>query len=126
MTTLTPLEKAALAARGASDKKGEDIVLMDMRKLSSFCDWFVIVSANSSRRIETIIRAVRKALSERAVKPLHTESSDGPYWSLLDYGDIVVHVFQEHVRQFYGLERLWSEAPRTYVDEKWLQKTPPK
>lgn len=122
----TSFDKARLAVESAIGKKGYDIVLLDMQEVSTICDWFVLISANSARRVSTILKAIQDKLSESNIKPLNKEGRDKPYWSLLDYGDFVVHIFQDHVRQFYGLERLWSDAPKITVDEKWLQKTSPR
>jgi len=119
---LTSLDKARIVAKSASAKKGENIVLMDMRGVSSLCDWFMIASASSTRRINTIFKAIQDELSVYKIKPLHREGRDNPYWAVLDYGDLVIHLFRTHVREFYGLERLWSDAPRTHIDEKWLRK----
>ncbi len=126
MNKFTSLEKVGLAAESALDKKGENIALLDMREVSTLCDWFLLVSANSSRRIDTILKAIDDRLSEIDIEPLSREGKDNPYWSLLDYGDFIVHIFQAHVREFYSLERLWSDAPKTQINEKWLRETLPK
>ncbi len=115
MKKLTSLDKAKLIARLAADKKGEDIVLLDMTNQSAMCDWFVIVSASSSRRIGAISEEIQYKLSRDRVFPLHVEGRSSPYWVLMDYVDVVVHIFHSEMRGFYGLERLWSEAPKTNV-----------
>ena len=100
-----------MIARLAHEKKGEDIVLLDMSGIkTTLFDWFVIVSASSSRRLDAISTFIREALSKKKVHPIHTEGRRNPYWVLLDYGDVVVHVFHREIRDFYGLERLWSDA----------------
>jgi len=112
----TASDKARQIAKVASEKKGENIVLMDMRGISTVCDWFVLISAGSSRRINTISKIVQKSLSKEKISPLHVEGNQGSLWTLLDYEDVVVHVFYKEVREFYGLERLWSDAPlETFV-----------
>ena len=113
MKKITSLDKAKLIAKLAADKKGEDIVLLDMTNQSAMCDWFVIVSASSSRRMGGISEDIQRKLSRDRIFPLHVEGSNSPYWVLLDYEDVVVHVFHSEMRGFYGLERLWSEAPQT-------------
>ena len=123
MKKLTSLDKANLIAKIAAEKKGDDIVLMDMKDLSTMCDWFVIVSASSSRRIHTISNAVTRKLHEKKISPLSVEGRHSAYWLLLDYEDVVVHVFYDQIRDFYGLERLWSDAPRKRLDSKCLAKT---
>lgn len=120
---VTARDKAKLIAQLAAEKKGQDIVLMDMRNISTICDWFVLVSASSSRRLNTISKTIKEALSKKRVFPLRIEGKNNPYWVLLDCEDVVVHVFHEEIREFYGLERLWSEAPRERFDGKCLVKT---
>ena len=120
---LTSRDKAELIAQLAAEKKGQDIVLMDMRKVSVFCDWFVIVSVPSSRRLNAVSRTIEKELSKKKVRLLHEEGKGNMYWDLLDYGDVIVHIFYREVRDFYGLERLWSDASVESFDEKCLAKT---
>lgn len=106
------MDKARLIAKIAHENKGENIVLMDMRGVSTMCDWFVLVSATSSRRIKSIASTIQKELSETRVRPLSVEGRENPYWVLLDYEDVVVHIFHEQIRDFYAIDRLWSEAPK--------------
>ena len=82
---------------------------MDMKDISIMCDWFVLVSASSSRRLNTISNTIKRQLSKGGVDLLHIEGKQNPYWALLDFGDVVVHVFHKEVRDFYGLEQLWSD-----------------
>jgi len=107
----TSLDKAKYIAKIALEKKGKDVTLMDMRLLSSMCDWFVIVSADSSRRIDTIAKTIQKDLSKEKIKPLSSEGQKSSFWKLLDYEDVIVHVFRSDVREFYELEQLWCDAP---------------
>lgn len=126
MKTVASLDKAKLIAQFAAEKKGDNIVLMDMRDISMFCDWFVVISASSSRRINAIAKNIQQKLSKKGISSLHIEGKANPYWVLLDYEDVVVHVFYEQVREFYGLERLWSTAPRERLKDKCLVKMSPK
>ena len=105
------MEKARLIARIAQEKKGENIVVMDMRKFSAMYDCFVVVTASSSRRISTISNTIRKNLSMLKMKPLYFNGKRGPNWDVLDYEDVIVHVFLQEARDQYGLEELWSDAP---------------
>lgn len=89
---------------------------MDMRKLSSICDWFILVSAESTRRVDTISKNIQEELHKQHVRPLHVEGRQGATWVLLDYGEIVVHIFHKDTRGFYNLEHLWGKAPREHVD----------
>ena len=122
MVKVTSREKARRIAYLAADKKGENIVLLEIKEVSSVCDWLVVVSASSSRRIKAIANSVQEGMSKEKVRPLHVEGKNNPYWTLLDYGDVVVHVFNGDIREFYGLERLWSDAPRERFENKCTEK----
>jgi len=103
---------ARSAVDAAADKKGENIVLLDLRKLSSVTDYFVIVSGAVDRQLEAIADNVREALiKEYKVKPRHIEGSGDSGWMLLDYVDVVVHVFTPSLRTYYNLEGLWASSP---------------
>ena len=111
MANITAFEKAKIIAELAMDKKGDNIVLMDMRKVSTVCDWFVLVSAGSSRKIKAISNYISREATRQKMRPKHTEGKkEDTNWILLDFEDVVVHVFHEELRDFYGLERLWSDA----------------
>lgn len=105
-------ECALIAARAADEKKATDILVQDVRELVSITDYFVIVTAANSRQVEAIIDEIEDELREQAhIKPSHTEDSRDGSWSLLDYGDVVVHVFMPEAREYYRLEELWNDAP---------------
>jgi len=112
---LTPAdnrEKAFLCARAALDHKAVDLVILEVKKLSSFTDYFVICSGNSDRQVQAIAGHIEEKLKEGDIRPLSVEGKREGRWVLLDYGDVVIHVFYQPVREFYDLERLWSDAPR--------------
>ena len=113
----TSTERARIAAQAADDKKGEDIVVLDVAEIMGIVDAFVIAHASNTRLVRAIVDEVKKQLLDRAgVKPRSVEGLDDMTWVLLDYGDLVVHVFLEQTREFYGLERLWSDAARIVWD----------
>lgn len=85
---------------------------MDMRAVSNFADYFVISSAASLRRIQTIARSMEEALARRGIRHWHIEGKSDALWVLIDYGDVIAHVFHEKMREFYDLERLWHDAPK--------------
>ncbi|MFN7302027.1 MAG: ribosome silencing factor [Bacteroidota bacterium] len=106
---------AQIAVRGLQEKKGMDIVVMDLRKVKgAFADFFVIGHGSSDRQVEALADSVeeeiRKALGE---KPNHREGGEKSEWVLLDYINVVIHVFSEQKRRFYGLEELWGDAEIT-------------
>ena len=107
----TPKELALLAARALSDKKGREIQALEITDLSTIADYFVIATGGSNTQINALVDNVEKVLMEEAgEEPLHREGYRGGTWVLLDYGCIVVHVFNTEAREFYGLERLWRDG----------------
>ncbi len=102
-----------LAAAAAIDsKKGLDITLLDVSDLLVITDVFVIASGTSRRHVLTLVEETELQLKAMERRPLRKEGLDGAQWVLLDYGDVVVHVFDEDTRDYYDLERLWGNAPR--------------
>lgn len=104
--------KALLAAEAASEKKAEDIVILEVSTLIGITDFFVIASGNNERQVSTIVDEVERRLREAGHKPYRREGEREQRWVLLDYLDIVVHVFHKEEREFYELERLWKDAAR--------------
>lgn len=103
-------EIARYAAEAAADKKARDILVLDIHELTPIADCFVICSANSGTQMEAVAKAVRDRMGELGVPCKGTEGLDEARWVLLDFGDVVVHVFREEDRAFYHLERLWGDA----------------
>ena len=113
------LEKLLVAARAASTRKAIDMVALDIRKIASFAEFFLVCSGTSTRQVQAIADEVTERLRvERGARPLHTEGYEGGTWVLLDYGDLIVHVFVEESRTFYQLERLWRDAERVALPEE--------
>jgi ribosome-associated protein len=111
MTEGEILCRACVAA--AADKKAVDIVILDLRDISTFTDYFVICSATSEPQLKAISGSVRDQIRERfGRKPLSEDGYPVSQWIILDYGDVIVHLFQGEKRQFYALENLWSDAKR--------------
>jgi ribosome-associated protein len=106
-----PEATARRAAHAALDKKATDVVLIDLRKHSSYADFLVVCSGNNERQLEAIADGVDKSLREAGDVAIGTEGARGGRWVLLDFGDVVVHVFAEDERAYYDLEGLWSDAP---------------
>ena len=88
-----------------------DLKVLHLEKITDFTDYFLICSGTNERQVQAIADAVQEKLRERRVRPLHVEGYNRGQWVLIDYGDLVVHVFQEEPRRFYALERLWGDAP---------------
>ena len=102
----------------ALGKKALNLSLLDMRGLTSFTDYFFICSGTSDRQVQAIAEGVREVLEEKGVRPLGIEGTLEGKWILMDYEDVVVHIFLEPVRQFYDLEGLWVDAPRINVQNE--------
>lgn len=108
---MTPKEMALLAAKALDSKKGTEIKVMEVTELTSLADYFVICTGGSTTQINALCDAVEEKLeTEGGEKPLHREGHRGGIWVLLDYGCIVVHVFNNEAREFYSLERLWNDG----------------
>jgi ribosome-associated protein len=111
----TPLNAAAVlraAAEAAVSKKASDLVALDLRTLSGVADYFLICSGSSEPQVKAIAEEVEDQLRARGAKPWHVEGREGRRWVLLDFVDVVVHVFHEKTREYYLLERLWGDARR--------------
>lgn len=98
---------------------GEDIVIMDMRRISGVCDYFVIASATSQVRARTIAENVLQGMKKEGVKVFHREGIKDGQWILLDFGDVVFHVFQSERRAYYDLEHLWGDAPKRSINNDY-------
>lgn len=94
----------------ALSKQAADIVLLDLRGACTFADYFVLCSSDSERQIQAISEAIEETLAEAGVSNLRREGTTGSGWMLLDFGDVIVHIFGPEEREFYQLEKLWSEA----------------
>ena len=110
MTGLTRLAKLRLALDAAQDKAAEDPLALDVRDVVSFADTFLILTGRSDRHVQAIADDVLATLSTHGEEPLGVEGQTEGRWVLLDFGDLIVHVFQREVREAYALERLWSDA----------------
>lgn len=109
-------EQALIAARAIDEKKGTDIVIQDVSDLLNITDYFVICTAANNRRVDAIAEEVEEQLTKQCgIKPVSIEGLDDSKWVLMDYGPIVVHIFQPEQRDFYRLEQLWAEAPTVDV-----------
>lgn len=99
-----------VAAKAAADKKGQDVKLLDLRGLSPLTDYFVIASASNVQLTQAIAEHVEEAVEAAGGRLRHREGREAARWILLDFGDVVVHVFHSDEREFYSLERLWADA----------------
>ncbi len=109
---------ALTAAQAADEKKATDIVIQKIKDLFLVSDYFVIVSGQNNRQVNAIVDAIEERIrNEYGIKPVGREGMDECTWVLLDYGDVIIHVFQPEIREFYRLETLWNDAPIVDVSE---------
>ena len=108
--------RVRLAVAAALDKKATDLDVLAVGDLTSIADYFVLCSAGNERQAVAIADAIEARLKEMKVKPLLVEGTSPGRWILLDFGDFICHIFTEDVRRFYGLERLWGDAPNVTAD----------
>ena len=112
-------ERALLCAQAALDKKAYDLVILQVEAFTSVADYFVICTGRSDVQVQSMCRAVEESLTQAGVRPLAIEGFTHGQWVLMDFGDVVVHIFYETVREFYNLERLWAQAPRCSLPEPY-------
>lgn len=117
---------AKTIARIAADHKAVDIKILDLRKLTSFTDYFIICSGASDRQVQAVANSVYDDLKKAGRLPISEEGVQTGLWALLDYGDVVVHVFYQDEREHYQLEKLWHDAPRVKFSPKPKTQSPKK
>ena len=118
---LTAREIALTAGKIALSKKAGEVKILDLRELTSVTDYFVLCSGELGVHVKAISDAIVEGLRKKKLRVWHVEGYDARRWVLLDYVDIVVHVFDREARQFYGLERLWGDAPVELLDEQMVE-----
>src|ERR1051325_6578361 len=105
-------ERIGMAVRAASDKKALAIVVLGLREVASFTDYFIITSGTNVRQVQAIADEIVEQLKKRGTRPARVEGYNTAEWVLVDYGDFILHVFEDKARRFYDLERLWRDARR--------------
>lgn len=112
-------EIALRIAGVARNKKAEDVIVLDLRSLSGFCDYFVIASAASLRQANAVAQAIIEELAKDRIKPLlRVSPNDESGWVVVDFSGVVAHIFYSPLREFYSLERLWSQAKKVRIPRK--------
>ncbi|NLJ84562.1 MAG: ribosome silencing factor [Halanaerobiaceae bacterium] len=109
-------EMAILAAEAADDKKATDIVILDVRSLTTIADYFVLCNGNSELQVKAIVDSVEDKLAEKGLYPQNIAGKEGSRWVLMDYADVIVHVFHKEDREYYELDRLWGDAEKILVN----------
>lgn len=116
---LTAEERAIKCAAFALDKKALDVKVLELRKISSIADYLVLATGRSDRQVQAMADSVKQGLKPFD-RPIDTEGYDEGRWVVVDYGDVIVHLFLEEVRQMYNLDELWGRAPRIEIPEEFL------
>jgi ribosome-associated protein len=114
-------EKAIKAAKAALSKKAKDTVVLELKDLSAIADYFIICSGDSSTQIRAIAETIEEKFSKYKMPLLGIEGRQFARWVLMDYGDVVIHIFSEESRDYYELEKLWLDAPRISIDKDMRQ-----
>ena len=111
-------KQVLLCVNASIKKKAKDLIILNVKELSSFTDYFIICSGTSDRQVQAIAASIQEILKEYGILPLGVEGERLGKWVLIDYGDVIIHVFYEPIREFYDIERLWSDAPCMKVDDE--------
>lgn len=114
---MNTLDKALLSVNIILERKATDPVLFEVGRLTTITDYFLIASGKSSRQVQAIAQHLERRMKEEGFIPFGIEGERDGHWILLDYGDVVVHIFYQPVREFYDLEGLWVEAPRVEIEK---------
>jgi len=112
-------EKALLVVRSALEKKAYDLILMEVREVTSIADYFIICSGRSDRQVQGIAQGIAENLAGAGIPLLSVEGVSRGQWVLMDFSDVIVHIFYQPVREFYDLEGLWHHAPRVELPEPY-------
>ncbi|MBI4689619.1 MAG: ribosome silencing factor [Nitrospirae bacterium] len=102
----------------AEDKKAGDILILELKNLTIIADYFVICSGESTTQVRAIVEAIDEKFSKNRIRPIGIEGLNNSRWVLMDYGDVIIHVFEEETREYYRLEKLWLDAPRIYAGDE--------
>jgi ribosome-associated protein len=120
VTTLAEIsswEKALLLTRFALDKKACDLIVLDVHEHTSIADYFIVCSGRSDRQVQSIAQGIEENAAKEGLRPYAVEGAQRGHWALIDFSDVIVHVFYEPVREFYDLDGLWGQAPKAELPE---------
>lgn len=115
---MTSKEMAMKAANTLLDKKGRDVLLIDISTKSSFADYFVLATGGSDRQVDTLVEEVEDRFSQEGIEPKGVEGKNGSGWVLMDFGDIIVNTFTQEQRERYNLEKVWGDCHQTLLDSE--------
>lgn len=121
MTEIGSWEKTLHLTHAALEKKACDLVVLDVKELTSIADYFIICSGRSDRQVQSIAQGLQEDALEEGFKPFAVEGTQRGHWVLMDFSDVIVHIFYEPVREFYDLDGLWGDAPRATLPEAYAK-----
>lgn len=110
-------ERILLCVNASLRNKAKDLVILNVKTLSSFADYFIICSGTSDRQVQAIASSIQETLKAFGILPLGMEGERLGKWVLMDYDDVIIHIFYDPIREFYDIERLWSDAPRMKIGD---------
>jgi ribosome-associated protein len=116
-------ERLLLCINASLKRKAKNLTILNIKELSSFADYFIICSGTSDRQVQSIAASIHENLKEYGIVPLGIEGENIGKWVLMDYEDVIIHVFYEPIREFYDIERLWPDAPRMDVGDDVTEMT---
>ncbi len=116
-------ERLLLCINASLKRKAKNLTILNLKELSSFADYFIICSGTSDRQVQSIAASIRENLKEYGIIPLGIEGESLGKWVLMDYEDVIIHVFYEPIREFYDIERLWPDVPRMEVGDDVVEMT---
>ena len=116
-------ERLLLCINASLKRKAKNLTILNLKELSSFADYFIILSGTSDRQVQSIAASIRENLKECGIVPLGIEGESLGKWVLMDYEDVIIHVFYEPIREFYDIERLWPDVPRMEVGDDVTEMT---
>jgi len=118
---ISSLDKALLLTRAALEKKACDLVVLDVHEHTSIADYFIVCSGRSDRQVQSIAQGLEDDAAEEGIKPFAVEGTQRGHWVLMDFSDVIVHIFYQPVRQFYDLDGLWGHEPRAQLPEAYVK-----
>lgn len=124
MTNLAEIsswEKVLLLSRFALDRKACDLIVLDVQEHTSIADYFIVCSGRSDRQVQSIAQGIEENAAEEGLRPYAVEGAQRGHWALIDFSDVIVHIFYEPVREFYDLDGLWGHAPKATLPEAIAQ-----
>ena len=116
-------ERLLLCINASLKRKAKNLTILNLKELSSFADYFIILSGTSDRQVQSIAASIRENLKECGIVPLGIEGENLGKWVLMDYEDVIIHIFYEPIREFYDIERLWPDVPRMEVGDDVTEMT---